>query len=386
MEQRRLEFDIITNDDRKFLGLDTIPEHWECRQLGKKMQVYLDENRIVRKKITLSSGNGFFNYLEERVFAETEDGGMYLKSKTGKGKGRKLTAGAVEGINLSGIYFSYKVVDDKMNVVIGSNTSCTYFYHCINAPAMSLRQWLEEWKNGTTAEDKMELAAFRKRERIIHKYGEGDIFRFKVGRRQWGFGQIMLSVSEHWGNNGDIRKYGMPNEGKPVCYTLFGYISDKKEVDVDFLMSCRRLPSHYIYDNHFLFGDYEVFDNRPVGGMCWEPVLHYGFDGDKLYLRRGLEVKLLPAYLVKKGAHPKGREYVGDIIGYHLPEYEYLEQLIEKNADFIEEIDGDDLRKPENAELKNYLMKRFGYVVKPGWKQRLMRMTTGHSLLQKMLE
>lgn len=373
MEQGRLDFDIITNDDRKFIGLDTIPENWECRQLGKKVRIYLDENHIIRKKITVSSGNSCFNYLEERAFAETEEGGIYLKSRTRNGKGKKLTASAVEAINLSGVYFSFKIVDDKMTVVIGSNTSCTYFYHSINAPAMSLRQWLDDWKDSTTAEDKMELAAFRKQERIIQKYGKGDIFRFKVGRRRWGFGQIMLSVSENWDCNGNIWKYGMPNGGKPVCYTLFGYISEDKETDIDFLMSCRRLPSRYVYDNHFLFGDYEVFGNRPVDDDCWEPVLHYGFEDEKLYLRRGTEVKLLPAYFVKKSAQPKGREYAGDIIGYHLPEYEHLEWLIENDADFVEKKDGGDLRAPENAELKAYLLRRFGYADKTKWKHRLMQ-------------
>lgn len=368
MEQRGMEFDIISNEDRRFLGLDEIQDDWTCRKLGRRTVVYLDGMNAVRKRIVFSTGQGVFDYLEARVYSETEEDGTILKPKKGRGKGKRMTASSVEKIDHNGMYFHYLIRNDTMKVLIGNNTSHTSFFHAFDVPAVPMKEWIERWKTETTAQDKAAIAAYRKKERMYQDYREGDIFKFRVGRRRWGFGQIMFNPSTLVHYDGNIRGYGMPESDNILCCTVFKYISDSGDENTDFLMSCRRFPAQFIYDNHILFGDYEIIGNRPCRQDCWEPVIHYGCEGNTLYLRRGMEVKTLPRFLVRKRAHPEEDRYSKSEVGFHIEHYEQLEELVEHDIDFPEGKAANDLRSPENRELREYLMSCFGYNGK-GWRQ-----------------
>ena len=55
--------------------------------------------------------------------------------------------------------------------------------------------WLDRWMAETTPGDLADRAAFSAQARQHMKFQKGDFFRFPVGRRQYGYGRVLLDDS-----------------------------------------------------------------------------------------------------------------------------------------------------------------------------------------------
>lgn len=102
------------------------------------------------------------------------------------------------------------------------------------------------------------------------KYTEGDFFRFKLGRRQYGFGRILLNIHplRKKDNKGWPHHYGLGLLfGKPLVVTVYPIISDSKDVDIAMLSRLNALLSQYIIDNVFFYGECEIIGNLPCRSM-----------------------------------------------------------------------------------------------------------------------
>ena len=92
------------------------------------------------------------------------------------------------------------------------------------------------------------------KESIIN-FNEGDFFAFKISRREWCFGRILMDVSklrkdENFEKN---KNYGLAHlMGKPLIIKVYHKISDNKNIDLKELSKCLALPSQAIMDNIFL--------------------------------------------------------------------------------------------------------------------------------------
>ena len=74
----------LTNEQRKYLGLEIVPKSWDKFQITEEVSVYFDGNKI-RKKISANENL----YREIQLDEETENRTMLLP-KTKKGKAKKL--------------------------------------------------------------------------------------------------------------------------------------------------------------------------------------------------------------------------------------------------------------------------------------------------------
>ena len=80
---------ILRNEDRKYLGLTPIEDHWERMNI-KHITLFFDGD-IIRKKITHAEFESQqFLYLEEDVYVETAENRTIVLPKTSKGKPKKL--------------------------------------------------------------------------------------------------------------------------------------------------------------------------------------------------------------------------------------------------------------------------------------------------------
>ncbi len=373
----------LTNIQRKYLGLEEVQDNWDLFKLNEEVFLYFDKEKIV-KKITCNSKL----YHECEIDEKTIDRKILLP-KTGKGKEKKLNYTAISSVTPIGIYFVYS---PKGGITIANyNTQrtfySTYFEETKIDSFNELKMWIDNYIKDTTNEDMKEIELFKIAKRKNNKYQEGDFFRFKIDRRNYGFGRILLDI-------GKLRKtdffklkpnYGLSHlMGKPVLVKIYHKISRAKEIDISELKQINSCPSQYIMDNRLYYGEYEIIGNLELDERELDFPISYSKnisskDASTIYIQWGLmylESKISkfdkylegtnpfveinnPCYLVDNPYRDEGAGFSLDI------KKDVLEKCImQKSNSPFWELDGYnskfDLRNPINFEIKREIFQHFG--------------------------
>lgn len=252
----------LTNEQRKYLGLEIVPKSWDKFQITEEVSVYFDANKI-RKKISANENL----YREIQLDEETENRTMLLP-KTKRGKVKKLNYSSLDARNGIGVYFNFNL----SGIIIGNYTTEQTFYstHFENIKFKSINDlplWIDNFISETTKQDLKDLKQYSDRKRKRVKLKEGDFFTFKVDRRNYGFGRLIADIRK-------IRKepsfkeqknYGLAQlMTQPLVIKVYHIIEDSKKIEFEKLKKLRVLPSQYIMDNALFYGDYEVIGSLPL--------------------------------------------------------------------------------------------------------------------------
>ena len=361
----------LTNEQRKYLGLIPVEEHWELVKFDNGIYYYFEDD-IIRKEIKVSK-----NYYHEAELNEktTENRTMILP-KTKRGKIKKFNYTATQSFSPFGTYFTFSTD----GVIIANYTTQRTYYSKIFSEKEkisldNLKKWLDKWMKETTEEDLEEIEEFKNAKRKHCKFNEGDFFAFKISRREWCFGRILLDVSklrkdENFKKN---KNYGLANlMGKPLIIKVYHKISDNKNIDLKELSKCLALPSQAIMDNIFYYGEAIILGNLPLKPEENDMFISVsesisGIDKNIAYLQYGLIYREIPLSDYEKlikdlkiGAQTLRREGIGFVIDtYKLKEcieaksnYPFWEKYKKRNVP--------DLKNPDYIELKRKIFKAFG--------------------------
>ena len=361
----------LTNEQRKYLGLIPVEEHWELVKFDNGIYYYFEDD-IIKKEIKVSK-----NYYHEAELNEktTENRTMILP-KTKRGKIKKFNYTATESFSPFGTYFTFSAD----GVIIANYTSQrTYYSETFTEKEKisldDLKKWLDKWMKETTEEDLEEIEEFKNAKRKHCKFNEGDFFAFKISRREWCFGRILLDVSklrkdENFKKN---KNYGLANlMGKPLIIKVYHKISDNKNIDLKELSKCLALPSQAIMDNIFYYGEAIILGNLPLKPEENDMFISVsesisGIDKNIAYLQYGLIYREIPLSDYEKlikdlkiGAQTLRREGIGFVIDTYK-----LKECIEakSNSPFWEKYkkrNVPDLKNPDHIELKRKIFKAFG--------------------------
>ena len=361
----------LTNEQRKYLGLIPVEEHWELVKFDNGIYYYFEDD-IIRKEIKVSK-----NYYHEAELNEkTAENRTMILPKTKRGKIKKFNYTATQSFSPFGTYFTFST-----NGVIIANytTQRTYYSEIFSEKEKisldNLKKWLDKWMKETTEEDLEEIEEFKNAKRKHCKFNEGDFFAFKISRREWCFGRILLDVSklkkdENFKKN---KNYGLANlMGKPLIIKVYHKISDNKNIDLKELSKCLALPSQAIMDNIFYYGEAIILGNLPLKPEENDMFISVsesisGIDKNIAYLQYGLIYREIPLSdyekLIKElkiGAQTLRREGIGFVIDTYK-----LKECIEakSNSPFWEKYkkrNVPDLKNPDHIELKRKIFKAFG--------------------------
>ena len=361
----------LTNEQRKYLGLIPVEEHWELVKFDNGIYYYFEDDTI-KKKIKVSK-----NYYHEAELNEkTAENRTMILPKTKRGKIKKFNYTATQSFSPFGTYFTFST-----NGVIIANytTQRTYYSEIFSEKEKisldNLKKWLDKWMKETTEEDLEEIEEFKNAKRKHCKFNEGDFFAFKISRREWCFGRILLDVSklrkdENFKKN---KNYGLANlMGKPLIIKVYHKISDNKNIDLKELSKCLALPSQAIMDNIFYYGEAIILGNLPLKPEENDMFISVsesisGIDKNIAYLQYGLIYREIPLSdyekLIKElkiGAQTLRREGIGFVIDTYK-----LKECIEakSNSPFWEKYkkrNVPDLKNPDYIELKRKIFKAFG--------------------------
>ena len=361
----------LNNEQRKYLGLIPVEEHWELVKFDNGIYYYFEDD-IIRKEITVKENY----YHESELNVKTSENRTMILPKTKRGKIKKFNYTATQSFSPFGTYFTFSTD----GVIIANYTSQrTYYSETFTEKEKisldDLKKWLDKWMKETTEEDLEEIEEFKNAKRKHCKFNEGDFFAFKISRREWCFGRILMDVSklrkdENFEKN---KNYGLAHlMGKPLIIKVYHKISDNKNIDLKELSECLALPSQAIMDNIFYYGEAVILGNLPLKPEENDMFISVsesisGIDKNIAYLQYGLIYREIPLSdyekLIKElkiGAQTLRREGIGFVIDtYKLKEcieaksnYPFWEKYKKRNVP--------DLKNPDYIELKRKIFKAFG--------------------------
>ena len=361
----------LNNEQRKYLGLIPVEEHWELVKFDNGIYYYFEDDTI-KKEIKVSK-----NYYHEAELNEkTAENRTMILPKTKRGKIKKFNYTATESFSPFGTYFTFST--DGV-IIANYTTQRTYYSEIFSEKEKisldNLKKWLDKWMKETTEEDLEEIEEFKNAKRKHCKFNEGDFFAFKISRREWCFGRILMDVSklrkdENFKKN---KNYGLANlMGKPLIIKVYHKISDNKNIDLKELSKCLALPSQAIMDNIFYYGEAIILGNLPLKPEENDMFISVsesisGIDKNIAYLQYGLIYREIPLSdyekLIKElkiGAQTLRREGIGFVIDTYK-----LKECIEakSNSPFWEKYkkrNVPDLKNPDYIELKRKIFKAFG--------------------------
>ena len=361
----------LTNEQRKYLGLIPVEEHWELVKFDNGIYYYFEDD-IIKKEIKVSK-----NYYHEAELNEkTAENRTMILPKTKRGKIKKFNYTATQSFSPFGTYFTFST--DGV-IIANYTTQRTYYSEIFSEKEKisldDLKKWLDKWMKETTEEDLEEIEEFKNAKRKHCKFNEGDFFAFKISRREWCFGRILIDVSklrkdENFKKN---KNYGLANlMGKPLIIKVYHKISDNKNIDLKELSKCLALPSQAIMDNIFYYGEAIILGNLPLKHEENDMFISVsesisGIDKNIAYLQYGLIYREIPLSdyekLIKElkiGAQTLRREGIGFVIDTYK-----LKECIEakSNSPFWEKYkkrNVPDLKNPDHIELKRKIFKAFG--------------------------
>ena len=361
----------LTNEQRKYLGLIPVEEHWELVKFDNGIYYYFEDDTI-KKEIKVSK-----NYYHEAELNEkTAENRTMILPKTKRGKIKKFNYTATQSFSPFGTYFTFST--DGV-IIANYTTQRTYYSEIFSEKEKisldDLKKWLDKWMKETTEEDLEEIEEFKNAKRKHCKFNEGDFFAFKISRREWCFGRILMDVSklrkdENFEKN---KNYGLAHlMGKPLIIKVYHKISDNKNIDLKELSKCPALPSQPIMDNIFYYGEAVILGNLPLKPEENDMFISVsesisGIDKNIAYLQYGLIYREIPLSdyekLIKElkiGAQTLRREGIGFVIDTYK-----LKECIEakSNSPFWEKYkkrNVPDLKNPDHIELKRKIFKAFG--------------------------
>lgn len=291
----------LTNEQRKYLGLEIIEPDWErveipnnCvkPELSTGKDILFFDGDILRKVIWLRD-NGYF--LENSYNLRTQDNRTMLAPLTERGKPKRLNGVNIQRCTPYGMYFDY-----EGGILIANYTTQRTYYSSAFAGVPFLKprelpKFLDKWIADTTDEDFEEIQAFAHTKRRRCKYREGDFFRFKYDRKNYGYGRILFDVKKFVKDGGKFWNILM---GKALCVSVYYIITENPNVNIEDLQTLQSCPSTYIMDNRFFYGDYEIVGNAPVPENADYPIM-YGrsisaLDKDKICFCRGRDYREIP--------------------------------------------------------------------------------------------
>lgn len=361
---------ILTNEQRRYLGLTPIEEYWEVMDI--KGILYYFEGDIIKKEISSSGyGEENFSYIEQELYVETTENRTIVLPKTAKGKPKKLNFTATQAFKPIDLYFSYS---GSFIQIASHKTQKTYYAEKVKGDDVTkaLETWLETWIKNTTRDDLEELEAFKNERRVHQKYKEGDIFAFKIKRRQYGFGKILIDVTkrrktEEFKQN---KNYGLAHlMGTAIIVKVYHKISDSMDVDMDELERGLSLPAQAVMDNHIYYGEFQIIGNREVTNreLDHAPVSTSksisAQDKDIAYLQYGLIYREMSLFEYKMYEDEDWchKDYRDEGIGFSL-KLDKLEECIEANSNepFYHNEVGGGLHSPYHVKDKNAIFEAFG--------------------------
>lgn len=273
----------LTNAQRPCFGLKPVEPHWIPMVL--KPSPYHNHTTVAyRDGLTLRKViySGKNHYTETELNEQLSEDLKYLLPKTGRGKPVLLTAASLEKRGGTGMCLACAFSRSPTIDLYHQESQCSWYDSVYEGTSISspetFASWVEQWCAETTQEDLEAIAAFTQRKRVHVKYREGDVFRFKLSRRLYGYGRIVLDYGLMRKRKESMHDVLM---GKSLDCAVYHIVTDRDDVTVEELRNLPCLPSTHIMDNRLYYGDFAIIGNIPLREKEDWPIMY----SDSIHVR-----------------------------------------------------------------------------------------------------
>jgi len=263
----------LTNAQRACFGLQQVSDKWICRTAKAspyqefETRIYID-GTVLRKGIY--SGEKY--YAEYDYTEPLSEDLQFLLPKTSRGKPVQLSSATLLKRNPTGMCLCYS---RGYVSLYHSGTQKNYYDSLLESIPMpdlaAFIDWVAGWCTSTTEADIADVGRFSREARIHVKFREGDVFRYRITRRLWGYGRILLDYAQ-------MRKKKEPFWDilmmKPLVCSAYHIATEDPNVSLSTLERLPSLPSCIMADNHIFYGEYEIIGNIPISDHEDYPILY----------------------------------------------------------------------------------------------------------------
>lgn len=268
------EKEVLTNEERRYFGLEPILPDWERYIIKPGYTVYFDGD-VIRKIIsmsTYSSGGweNFLSYIETDNEIHTRDRQVVLP-RTKRGKEKKLNYTSVDGMRPTGCSFQMNLRNPRYNSSLRVwNVKNSIYLPIVFPDDLDTLAQFREWLTSFMAACPVDY--FDKVERMKHtphrtiKYFNGDIFRFEIDLEHYGF-CLIIGQLRKMQKNGLLRDEHILNDisGVPLLVRLYLLKTTDKDLPVEQITVHPLGRTFIMMDNQVIWGVYEIVGNKALG-------------------------------------------------------------------------------------------------------------------------
>ena len=270
----------LTNSQRVSMGLSPVEPGWEWMRTplegkeGWKCWVCFDGD-IIRKRLLV----GLETYIESTLEEQTLEGRTKIMPRNGRGKVRPISFVDLERRPL-GMHLQYRGRQHQF-FIEHMESSRTYYNAKLDtkipADLNEFADWARRWEAETTPADMEELAmllCLQKRQKL--PYQEGDFFRYPLGRRQFGYGRILLDYNKQRKRKEPFWDILKGVSQRPLLVMPYRIISENSNLQPEELRKLPAMPSFYMEDFPIAVGNYSIVGNLPLEENELDFPIHYG--------------------------------------------------------------------------------------------------------------
>ncbi len=263
----------LNNDQRRCFDLKTVLDDWKLQKINTSKYdlfdayVYISNKRIL--KLICVSNEMYQEFEYDELLSDDE---LFLLPKTNRGKTVILNYTNLSKRKQIGMTLSYC---SKYITLYNSISDKNYFttdYSNIKLDNINdFIHWVDDWCLNTSKEDLLDVENFSLEKRTHIKYSEGDVFRFKINRREYGYGRILLDYNKMRKNKEAFWDIFM---GNPLVCSVYHMITIDKNLSIEDLKKLKSLPSSFMADNRIYYGECEIIGNIPIGENEDYPIMY----------------------------------------------------------------------------------------------------------------
>lgn len=266
-----IENPVLTNEERRYFGLEPILPGWECFEIKPGFSVYFDGD-VIRKTISFRTLSGagyenFLDYIENDNEVQTR-GRQIVLPRTEKGKEKKLNYTSVSGMKPTGCTF-------RMNLTHPNQRSSLWVGNTRNSISLPIvfpddvdtltkfRGWLADFTTVLPSDYFNKVEQMKNTHHRTIKYFNGDIFRFEIDLEYYGYGLIIGQIRKMQ-KDGLLRKEHIlcSTMGVPLLVRLYRLKTSEKDIDVEKLTSYPLGKTFIMMDNQVIWGVYDIVGSK----------------------------------------------------------------------------------------------------------------------------
>lgn len=267
------ENNVLTNEERRYFGLDPILPKWERFEVKPGFIAYFDGDTI-RKTVSFrtapdAENENFLDYHETDNEIHTR-GRQVVLPRTARGKEKKLNYTSISGMKPTGCSFWMNLAYQNWTSGLTAVNTRNSIYLPIEFPddldtLARFRQWMADFAAACPPDYFEKVERMKNTPHRTVKYFNGDIFRFEVDLEHYGFGLIIGQIRK-------MQKDGLLQDehilrttmGVPLLVRLYQLKTTDKNKPVEEITAYPLGKTFIMMDNQVIWGAYDLVGSKKL--------------------------------------------------------------------------------------------------------------------------